>query len=175
MILMKSFSRAAVLVFAGIVVMSVLSGCAKDESVTVKSYNNGIVEIQKGMFAKAQEISKVFEQPNQDPSHIILTLRDIQSNITSSHYQFRGMKVPQGAEQLAAAMENFFQIELTGMQDIIAAVEQMEGKDADPAARKNFTDIYGRFSAQENQALKDFYATQQQVADKYGQKVVQTD
>lgn len=172
---MKSFSRVMIFVCTGVLVAAFLSGCGQDESVSVKSYNNSIVEIQKDMFAKAQEASKVFEQPNLDPQQVTKTLKDIQTSISSSHFQFREMPVPKGAEQLADAMEKFFQIELTGMQDIIGGVQQLQGNEKDPNARKTFTDIYGRFSAQENQALKDFYATQQQVADKYGQKVVQAD
>lgn len=172
---MKFSSRTAVLVLVSVLTIGLLSGCGADESVSVKSYNNSIVEVQKGMFEKAQEASKIFEQPNQDPQAVMSALKDIQTSISASHYQFREMKVPKGGELLADAMEKFFQIELTGIQDIIGGVQQLQGRESDPNARKNFTDVYSRFSAQENQALKDFYATQQQVADKYGQKVIQTD
>lgn len=172
---MKSFSRMNVLVFAGLLFLGLFSGCAQDESATVKSYNNTIVQIQKDMFGKAQEASKAFDARPLQTEQIMTALQQIQSHIIQSHDLFKAMAVPPGAEKLAEAMEKFFQVELNGVQRIIAGVEQLKGKESDSAAMKTFTAVFQQFNQEESQALRDFYATQQQVADQYGQKVIQVE
>ena len=166
--------------FRGMVVVSLMivalySGCSQDDSSAVKTYNNSIVDIQKDMFSKAQEVSTVFQQPNLTSDKIETTLKDVQNSINASHEQFKALKVPKNGERLADAMERFFQVEMNGMQNIIYAVQQLKGKEADPSAQKVFNDTFAEFSNQENRSLKEFYATQQEVAEQFGQKVVQGD
>jgi hypothetical protein len=172
---MKSFFRINVLVFTGLVFLGLFSGCAQDEAVTVKGYNNTIVEIQKDMFGKAQEASKAFEVRPLQTEQIMAALQRIQSEISQSHDRFKAMPVPKGGEQLADAMGRFFQVEINGIQRIIAGVEQLKGKESDPEAMKAFTAVFQEFNQEESQALRDFYATQQQVAGKYGQEVIQVE
>ncbi len=172
---MKNFSKSGVVVLTAVMALSFLSGCSQDESSAVKSYNNSIVAIQKDMFNTAQDDSKVFDEPNVGTDKVLSALKDIQSNIQSSHDKFTAMQVPSGAEQLSEAMGRFFQVEIKGIQNVIDGVQQLVGKESDPDARKAFSDTFAQFSSQESAALKDFYATQQQVADQYGQKVIQTD
>jgi|GEM_PF-5326346 len=162
-------------VVTAILAVSVLSACTQDDSVQVKSYNNDIVQIQKDMFTKAEDASAVFQQQNIDPQKVLTTLQGIQGEINTSHDKFVKMEVPKGAERLSEAMEKFFQVEIGGIQKIIVGVQQIQGHETDPTAAQAFTDTFAQFSSQENAALKDFYSTQQAVADKYGQKVVQTD
>jgi hypothetical protein len=161
----------SVIAFIGVFFAS----CSQDQSVTVKSYNNSIVQIQKDMFTKAQETSKVFEAPNVESQAILTALQSIQSDIDKSHTQFLSMQVPSGAEQLHDAMGKFFEIESHGIQQVILGVQNLQGKESDPTARQVFTDAFAQFSSQESSALRDFYSTQQQVASKFGQKVVDTE
>ncbi len=175
LLIMKSFFRAGVVFFTVVLLAGVFSGCAQDESTAVKTYNNNIVQIQKDMFSKAQDASKIFDQQHLDPPVILLTLQGIQANINTSHDKFKAMPVPHGAEQLSDAMERFFQVEMSGIQNILGGVQQIQGKENDPTALKVFSDTFVQFSSQENSALIDFYATQQLVANQYGQQVIQTD
>jgi len=172
---MKSFVRKSVLIFAGILVVGLFSACSQDESGPVKSYNNRIVEIQKDMFGKAQEASKVFEKTPLETQQIMTALLEIKSQIQQSHDLFKAMEVPKGAERLADAMGKFFQVELNGLQNVINGVDQLRAKEGDPDAYNAFTDTFKQFSSQESQALKDFYATQQAVAGQYGENVVQVE
>lgn len=170
---MKTQFRFSGMIVAGIMIMALYSGCSQDDSASVKTYNNSIVDIQKDMFSKAQEVSTVFQQPNLTSDKIESTLKDVQASINASHDKFKAISVPKSGERLADAMERFFQVEMNGMQNIIYAVEQLKGKESDPAAQKVFNDTFAEFSNQENRSLKEFYATQQEVAEKFGQKVVQ--
>lgn len=172
---MKSFSRTGVLLVSFLLVAGLFTGCGPDESTSVKSYNNAIVEIQKDMFAKAQEVSQVFNGDTLETEGVIAALQSIQQHIQASHDKFKEMKVPAGAEKLSDAMERFFQIEVDGIGSVLEGVRAVKGKENDSAAMKAFTDTFRQFSARENQALRDFYATQQQVAEGYGQKVIQVE
>lgn len=172
---MKNFLRAGFFLLAGVMMLGVFGGCSQDSYVSVKAYNNSIVDLQKGMFTKAQEASKVFDQQNPDSQVILQTLQDIQTNIIQSHDRFKAMSVPAGGEDLSVAMESFFQVEIQGVHKIIVAVQQLQSSGKDSDAAKVFADTFKEFSSQENSALRDFYSTQQKVATKYGQKVVQTE
>jgi len=172
---MKRFLRNGSFIMVFVLTVFTFSACSQESSAQqVKVYNNDIVQIQKDMFSKAQDASAVFKQQNLDPQKVLSTLQSIQSQINASHDKFKGMSVPGGAEQLSDAMERFFQIEINGIQKIIAGVQQIQGHQSDSVMMKNFSDTFSQFSLQENTALKDFYSTQQMVAQQFGQKVVQT-
>jgi hypothetical protein len=172
---MKSFFRNLVFLFSGLGLALFLTGCGQSQAVTVKSYNNSIVQIQKEMLAKAQDATGVFDQKNIDPQVIVSTLSGIQSGIQKSYDQFKAIPVPQGAEPLADAMNRFFQVEVQGIQRILQSLRQITGNQGNPAVAQGFSDTFSQFSSQENAALNDFYATQQQVAGVYGQQVIQVD
>lgn len=169
---MKSLIRARVFVFAVLVLGLFMASCSQDKASTVKDYNNSIVQVQKEMFTKAQEISKVFDGKDVNSEQVLQTLQGVQSEINRSHDRFRSMEVPAGGERLAEAMEKFFTVELSGIQQVILGVQYLQGKEDDPAARKSFSDAFAQFSSQENTALRDFYSTQQQIAGQFGEKVV---
>ena len=171
---MKNYSKLGILVLAGIFSVSFLAGCGPDPSIAVKAYNNSVVAIQKDMFNKAQDASKILEDPKADIQKVYSTLQSIQTAITSSHNQFAAVKVPTGAEGLSSAMESFYKVETQGISDVLVAVQKLQNSQNDPNVQQNFSDTFSKFSNGENNALNDFYATQQQVAQKYGQKVLDT-
>lgn len=171
---MKIFSKSGILVFTGFLMASILTGCSQDESAAVKVYNNSIVAIQKDMFTKAQDASKVLDQPAADIQKIYTMLQSVQSSISSSHDQFVAVKVPAGAENLSTAMESFYRVEAKGINDVITAFQQLQNNGNSPDSQKVFSDAFSKFSTGEDGAMKDFYAAQQQLGQKYGQKVLDT-
>ena len=169
---MKPLIRVSFFVAAVMAVGVFMASCSQDQATTVKDYNNSIVQVQKEMFSKAQEISKVFDGTDVNSGQVLQTLQGVQSEINKSHDKFRAMAVPVGGERLAEAMEKFFVVELSGIQQVILGVQYLQGKEDDPGARKAFSDSFAQFSSQENTALRDFYSTQQQIAGQFGEKVV---
>lgn len=169
---MKPFIRASLFVVIVVAFGVFMASCSQDKASTVKDYNNSIVQIQKEMFTKAQEISKVFDGKDVNSGQVLQTLQGIQSEINRSYDRFQSMAVPAGGERLAEAMNRFFTVELRGIQEVMLGVQYLQGKENDPQARKVFTDAFAQFSSQENTALRDFYSTQQQIAGQFGEKVV---
>ncbi len=172
LLFMKPFIRTSLFVVTAVAFGVFMASCSQDKASTVKDYNNSIVQIQKEMFTKAQEISKVFDGNDVNIERVLQTLEGIQSEINRSHERFQSMAVPVGGERLAEAMERFFTVESHGIQEVILGVQYLQGKESDPGARKVFTDAFAQFGSQENTALRDFYSTQQQVAGQFGEKVV---
>ena len=166
--------KPLVFLVAFVALFSFAACSSVDEQASVKTYNNSVVTIQKAMLQKAQDSSKIFQEAQIDNQKILLTLQGIHNDILNSYKQFQDMVVPKGAEPIADAMEKFFQVETGGLDDIISGFQNFQKNQSDPAAVAAFTATLKSFTDRESAALEDFYAIQQQVAAKYGQKVGQT-
>ena len=172
MFLMKSNFTPKSLVFSLVMVsVLVLGGCSSNnDQAAVRDYNNSIVQIQKQMLQKAEDSSKIFEEKELDPVKATSQMEGILAEVNKSRDQFKAIKMPKGAEDLADGMDHFFVVEVDGLNDVIASLKNL--KDSSTQTDVDiFMNNLDAFSKKENDALDIFYQSQQKVASRYGQKI----
>ena len=164
-----SFQKAAIAGFLLIMVIFV-AACAK-EGDYVRRYNDEIVGLQENMMEKWQKVMQDFAGDHLDIDKTISELQEVQKYIQQTYDEFQKINVPRGAETLSVSMKNFFEVDLDGIKTLVVAAENLKGKEKDQKAIDTFLDAINDFMQKEQEALSSFQEVQQQVAQKYGQKV----
>lgn len=159
-----------------LVVTFLAVGCSKnDEIANVRTYNNQIVDIQQKMLQRAQDTSKFLSTEQLDPVKAADELVKVLSDVQQTNDQFKALQVPKGGEDLAASMKRFFDVEVTGLNILIASLRNLQSESKDSQAVQSLMAAVDDFSKQENDALVNFDDVQSQTAKKYGQEVTAGD
>ncbi len=148
-----------------------VTGCAGSEASSVGAYNNKIVVIQQDMLQRAQDSAKFLSGQDLDASRAASEMSNVLADVQKTYDEFKALQVPKGGEAIAAAMKNFFDVEVEGLNNLIVNLRSFVGKEKDGQAVNNLMKVVDDFSKKENDALVNFNDVQKQTADKYGKKV----
>lgn len=148
------------------------SACSKtDELKEVREYNNAIIAIQEKMLMDVSDTTSALSNRRLKVREALPEVEKMQTIIQQNFDQFKEVKVPKGAEDLNAAMQNFFEVETANGQLLGNAYANLLEHENDRQLRDNLTSVLETIASNENQALAHFDEVQKQVAKKYSETV----
>lgn len=173
--MLKLMKKTSVLSALGLALTAILLvGCSSNNQggeAAVQKYNNQLADIQTNMFQDAQNLSNRMDSESFDTPKLIDELHGVLNNVRKSQAEFKAIKTPQGGEELAKALEHFFLVEIDGMTVIIDMAEELRHK-TDVMLAEALMSQMNDFQRREIEAIKKFRDTQEEVAAKYGKKLV---
>ncbi len=158
---------------AGVLLMTtlVLGGCSlwpfKNEAAKVEDYNNKIVAMQKEVLQKAQDKATDLTKNLTDREKVGGYLYDMLFAVRQYRDDFKKVTVPPGAEKLAQAMENFYNVELSGLTGVVDAFNRSPVTLKGKALLSHCAAALNNYKIQERNALQNVLNVQKEVAGSY--------
>ena len=169
---MKIFLQKFTVVSLFLIFLLGFSACSKsDETKNVREYNNSIIAIQQKMLEEVSVNTGDLGNQSLDIDSALAQVDLMQRVVQQNFDEFQKIAVPKGAEELAASMKHFFQVETQNVQSLRNAYADLEGRANDQKLIAHLIKTLEEFGRNENEALANFDQVQQKVAAKYGETI----
>lgn len=158
-----------VLLLILIIVLGKLSDMYLSPEAEVRRYHNDIVKLQEESLKDLQTLQDVFTAEKFDVEKALVELEKNQRNLQQSYDEFLRLKnfpKPEdgkGVTQLETnlrllhdAMQDYFEIEIRGVEKIHEFLESHKGKDFDLSAKEKLKNLFFELKEQESKARDDF-------------------
>ncbi len=168
---MQKFSSKVALFFL-IFSLLAFSGCAVEEKTQVRNYNNVIVDLQQKMLKRNQDTAALLSlNDSLDADKALVEMQKVYADVEKTVKDFRAVKVPKGAENLAGAMQNFFDVEIAGVGNVVATLKELQKSKQKTTAFNELMKNSDDFMKKENDALMNFDKVKKETATHYNEKI----